>query len=496
MFRWYLTTVLVLFTAGNVPAQSAKTETRPLTLDECVALALEHNFDVQIERLNPEVSRLSLEAAYAPYEPGLSFSMFEDYGRRAGFLDPTLNIPRPANETTTERFASSVSGQLPFGTTYSSGVDLSRSSGTQFGNNSQYDPRISMNIRQPLLKNAWIDSARRQIQINEHNLNASELVLRDLLMRICTQVEVAYYDLIFSYKSVEVQQKALTLAERLLEDNRKRVQAGAMAPLEEKQAESQVAARKADLLSARQTLSVQQNVLKNLLTDDFMQWHPVSITPADTLIALPQILEEQDSWNKGVTMRPDLLRLKEELEKTNIELRYNKNQIFPQLDLVASYGQNGVDTQFSTALDDAFRGRNRFYSIGAEFRIPLSNKAARHRYESSKISKQQALLQLKQLEQSIIIEIDNAIQQVRTDYERVAATREARLYAEAALEAEEKKLANGASTSFVVLELQRNLTDARSAEIRSLADYNKSLAQLFQSEGSTLDKHNLFLSVE
>jgi outer membrane protein TolC len=88
-------------------------------------------------------------------------------------------------------------------------------------------------------------------------------------------------------------------------------------------------------------------------------------------------------------------------------------------------------------------------------------------------------------------EIDNAIKVARSSYRRVGATREARQYAEAALEAEEEKLANGKSTSFEVLRLQRDLTQARSAEIGALTEYNKALATVAQTEGTTLRRHRI-----
>lgn len=106
------------------------------------------------------------------------------------------------------------------------------------------------------------------------------------------------------------------------------------------------------------------------------------------------------------------------------------------------------------------------------------------------------LLQLKQLEQRIIVEIDNAVRQARTAFEKIESTRQARLYAESALDAEQKKLENGRSTSFFVLQLQRDLTAARSAEIRALADYNKTLANLALSEGTTLEKNNIGLELK
>jgi outer membrane protein TolC len=125
--------------------------------------------------------------------------------------------------------------------------------------------------------------------------------------------------------------------------------------------------------------------------------------------------------------------------------------------------------------------------------FPLSNRTAKNNYKSGKLTKELLLLEFKRLEQGIIVEIDNAVKQAQTAYEKIEATRQARLYAEAALDAEQKKLENGKSTSFFVLQLQRDLSAARSAEIRALADYNKSLSTLSKSEGTTLEKANIGL---
>jgi outer membrane protein TolC len=134
--------------------------------------------------------------------------------------------------------------------------------------------------------------------------------------------------------------------------------------------------------------------------------------------------------------------------------------------------------------------------VGGQMSIPLGNRTARYNYRGSKATQEQIALQLKQLQQTIIIQIENRIATTQTDYQRVQATREARVYAEAALEAEQKKLESGKSTSFEVLRLQRDLTAARSSEIRALADYNIDLAQLAFNEGSTLERRHVNLEVK
>jgi outer membrane protein TolC len=127
--------------------------------------------------------------------------------------------------------------------------------------------------------------------------------------------------------------------------------------------------------------------------------------------------------------------------------------------------------------------------------VPLGNVGARNDYKASLSTREQRILEARQLEQNVLIQIENSIANARTSLERVEATRQARLYAEDALKAEEMKLSKGKSTSFIVLDLQSQLTSARSAEIRALADYNISLAQLAKNEGSTLERRGVELKM-
>ena len=142
-------------------------------------------------------------------------------------------------------------------------------------------------------------------------------------------------------------------------------------------------------------------------------------------------------------------------------------------------------------MDNVGEGNAPFYSYGAQLIVPLGNISARNNYKAAKATMQQIELQLKQLEQNILVQIDNAVKQAQSAYESVEATKQARIYAEAALDAEQKTYAVGKATTFEVLTYQNNLTAARSQEIRALANYNEALATLAQQEGSTLDLHNI-----
>jgi outer membrane protein TolC len=172
-------------------------------------------------------------------------------------------------------------------------------------------------------------------------------------------------------------------------------------------------------------------------------------------------------------------------------LKFDRNQLFPSLDLKGSYGYGGGGRQYSDTLGQINSGNQPYYSYGAQLSIPLSNVGPRNTYNSDKVTLQQYMLQLKQLEQNILVEIDNAVKQAQSDYQSVEATKQARIYAEAALDAEQKTYAVGKATTFEVLQYQNNLTAARSQEIRKLADYNEALANLAAQEGSTLERNSI-----
>jgi outer membrane protein TolC len=336
------------------------------------------------------------------------------------------------------------------------------------------------------------------IKVARNRIKYSELGLKQAIMSVATTVEQAYYDLIYDRENVTVQEKAVELATQLVVENKKRVEVGAMAPLDEKQAEAQAASIQAVLIAARSTLAIQANTMKQLLTDDYAAWEPAELQPTAPLTAPVRVLDRQLSWSKGLTERPDLLQAKLDVERQGITLKYNRNQLFPELDLVGSYGQgaNGTISEFSQALNQIGQGSRPYYSYGAQLIFPIGNDSARAAYKKGKLAMEQYLLTLKKLEQTIMATIDDDIKQAQSSYQQVAATRAAREYAKDALDAEQKKLESGKSTTYTVLQMQRDLTTARGNEIQALAAYNKALAQLSLDEGSTLQRLSISLEVK
>jgi outer membrane protein TolC len=479
---------------------NAGTNPRPITLAECVSLALSNNLGLQIERINPTVARLSLNAALGGYDPELRLSAdHNDTESGSRLLGGGFSVPGSKSET--DSYAAGLGGLLPWGMTYDVSARADEQTGESYSLNSSnaiitipfQDSQSSLRgtLTQSLLKNSTIDGTRLNIRISRIGVQQSDLALRYSIMTTVTEVELSYYNLFLARESVKVQEKAVELAEKLVQENKRRVEVGAMAPLDEKQAESQAASSRADLLQAQRGVAAAENALKQKLTDDFASWANFELIPAELLKSEIQVFDIQNSWGRGLSDRPDLLQAKLDIEAQGVRIKYNRNQVWPQLDVYGTYGYNGSGSDLDNSWDEVRRRDRPFWVVGGQFSIPLGNRTARNSLKSSKATLEQLLLSVKSLEQGIMVQIDDAMKLAKASYERIKATRESREYSEAALEAEQKKLESGKSTSFEVLRLQRDLTSASSEEIRALTEYNRNLAQLSLAEATTFKRLGL-----
>jgi outer membrane protein TolC len=194
--------------------------------------------------------------------------------------------------------------------------------------------------------------------------------------------------------------------------------------------------------------------------------------------------------------RPDYRAAQNTVEQQNILIKFNRNQLWPEVDVKASYGYNTGGDNFNDSINNYGTGRNPVWAAGVTLSFPLGDRASRAGYHSAKLQAEQLLLQLKRLEQQIIVAVDNAVGHVQSNWKGVEAAREATRLANESYKAEKTKLLTGSSTTFLVLQAESQLADARSAQIRAEADYNESLVTLAQTEGTTLQRHHVQLNEE
>jgi outer membrane protein TolC len=503
-----LLTGSMLWTGLMLGAEPSTQQAKEVSLRECIETALVRNRTLQIERLTPQVARLALEGAYNYYDPVLFTQVQREHDADTGGFDPADFSRDAIYSAKSEVARGTLSGFLPTGLSYSLWGGYAHSEGTRnLLNFDSYKVVAGISARQPLLRDFWTDQGRTLIQVNKRLLKISELGVEYLVMDTINQVQQAYYELAFTIENLGARSRLLAAKEATLKAVRRQVEVGSLTALEEQLALAQVSRVQAELVAASNTVVQAENVLRTLLGYTISNWTEGPLVPTEPLSVVPQPLQLAASWERGLETRPDLAQMRQEVERAGIVLRFHRNQLFPNLDIVAGYGRRGANAvqtippaPASASLGAAFDqiGDNAAPNdmVGIVFSTPLSRVRERASYRAGKELKEQSLLRLQQKEELILREISDALNNASSARDRARATRLAKEYAEAALKAEERKLAGGTSSLFFVYQLQSDLSDAESAELRARADYNKALSQLRFAEGSLLDQHGLSVSLK
>jgi outer membrane protein TolC len=503
--------ILLLCLTPALHGQNSQPVNRPISLQEAIRMALERNLDIKLGQLTPQIGRLNIEGAYSYYDPVFASRASQNYVERPANFDPALGVVA-GSSTWTEDFRLGLSGNLPTGARYDLAGRLTRTSGDAFERLQdpvstnftfvgvtvpfQYQNDVTITLTQPFLRNFWTDAGRTDIKLAKSDYKRSALAVQFTVMDVVHQVSQSYYDLVAARDQVEVRKMAVQLKEQFLSETKKKVEAGTLAPLDEKQAESEAATARSDLIKARYDAEAAENILKGLITDNFSSLHSMTLDPSEKLIAVAQLFNVIESWRNGVEKRPDYLEKKERLERERISLKFTYNQLFPSLDVQGTYGRNGLGGTWGNSIDTLADAQFEKWGGAVIFTLPLTRKAERATHKIQKLNVEAAVLDMKKTEEVIIRDIDDAVKKIRSAYAAIESTREARVFAEAALDAEQKKLENGKSTNFQVLELQDKVTQARATEISALTAYNKALYDLYFREGTILERSKITVEVK
>jgi len=466
-----------------------------LTLDDAVARALERNLDLAVERLNPMIQDTNLERIHAAYRPTLTSQV----GHLARVQPPTSQLNGGTivqNDTST--YNTGLTQALKW-----SGGDLAVS----FNNNKQvssatfsnFNPAFNTNfaatLTQPLLRDFRIDGTRLQLKVTVINREISDIQLRGTLATTVANVRNAYWELVFSVQAVDVAKGSLDLADKLVQDNRARVEVGTMAPLDVVQSEAEAATRRQGLAQAEATMRTAELALKRLIvsgTDDPV-WR-ASITPVDRPEFRSEPLDVESAVRKALSSRTDLEQARKTLDSNDITMKFLHNQTLPAVDALANYGAAGLGgTQFirgglgsSQVLNtipggygDAWRtltGRDYpTWNFQVNFSYPLGGSAADALYARSRVQRNQTAAQLKALELQVATDVTNAALQAESSLKSYEAATVARSLAETRLSAEQSRFEVGLSTNFFVVQAQRDLATAQNSELRALLNYRRAV---------------------
>ncbi len=503
-----LTSILAatFFSCGCAFSQT--NEVTPLALRDAIHTALRNNRLLQIERINPELARAALTEAWSAYDPVFSAHADRENTTEPGGFDP-LNPQNEPYSAKSEVLRSSLTGVLPTGLSYGLNGEYVYSEVETATRSAEYRLGANLSLRQPLLRNLWIDQFRYTIHVNRNNVKISEHGVRFVAMTVASEVRQGYAELAFAWENLRVQRDLLQTRQDFLRGIRRQVEVGTFTVLEERLGQSQEAAVRTTLFAASNAIAIAANNLKTLLGYNATNWTMEVFSPTDSLIVVPRRFHVATSWDNGLINRPDLAQLNYEVKNAQINVKYRRNQLFPSLDIFGGYGLRGVSSlethppatvfpnpPFSVAWDQLTHGDAPRDVVGLILTFPLSFSGERANFRESKLLRQQANLRVKEKEELIMREVADAIQFAQSSYDRLQSAREATQFAEQALAAQEQKLIGGKGDVSFVLQAQTDVASARTREILAKRDYNVALAQLDFAEGTILDQEKIDIVIE
>ncbi|MGH7897236.1 MAG: TolC family protein [Candidatus Binatia bacterium] len=484
-----------------------------LSLREAVAIALENNPGIAVERLGPARARAEIDRVNGAFDP-----IFRADGSVSRIVSPVSSALAGAlvlrqKET---RFGFGVEKLLRTGATFEIAANSEElNTNSRFtGLRPQYKPTLDFSIEQPLLRNFGIDLTILLVRSAEAGSAIAYYQYEARIAALVKQVVQAYWRVVQARESLKAEEDGLRLARALVKDNEARVRAGTLPPVAVKEASAEAASREARVISAENEVAVAGDALRLLLQrNPGGTFLPRAIDPADSPDVREIETDDQLILENAIGGRPEILLTRYDLQNRKILAKVKRNNLLPSLDLKAAYGLNGLsgravpqrsfdsgeivvtpfDGDYGRGLDRLSSNDFNSYSAGFAFSVPLGNNAAEAEFVQSQIDVRRGELGYKQLLADVTLEVRRTIADVRASSKRITATRLARELAAETLDQQRKRYEVGLSTTKDLLDFQQRLTSARAEEIRALVDYNVSVASLRQAEGTLLEQFDIVL---
>ncbi len=562
-----------------------------LSLKDAIALTIENNLDVELQRFGPRLAQSDLARAQGggllrgvpltirqlaqgvggPGAPLLSTvggsspvsnvpsnsadlatiteqttdlsilgSSALSNGSKIPSFDPAIvgslnwqrqSIPQPAfsNYSATALNTNGSNANLSWQQSFETGGTVSVGYNSNYINTNtprfDYNPyttsSLGLNVTQPLLQGFGIATNRRFIRIAKNNERITDFVFRQQLIETVSAVIRLYWDYVSLEEDVRVKQQAAAASRKLFEDNKTQVEVGTLAPLELKRAQAEVARSRQDLTNSQNLVLQQELLLKNVITrtgtaDPLLR--SARIVPLDHIDVPAQedVRPVQDLLDAAIQARPDLAQAHIQIENSNISLRGSKSALLPELDFLGSL-QNGALTGqannnlipvgstltrvpdsffvggYGNSLGQLFGHNFPNYTVGLQLNIPLKNRVAQADVVRDELQVRQSEVRERQLVNQIRLEVENALVALQRSRASYDAAVETRALQEDALAAEQERYQVGASTSFFVIQYQRDLEQARSTEVIAKNNYAKARAALDRATGATLARNEVEL---
>jgi outer membrane protein len=469
------------------PARAAQAGPKvDLTVDEAVARALERNVTLASQRLTPQTFDYQIAGLWANYRPVVNSTLSSQTATQLG--RQTIDGGSKTNLDTAQWNGGVSQNMRWYGGNYQLNFTNNRITTTQ--NNALLNPSFASVLQaqytQPILQNLKIDLNRANILTTQISQDISQLDLKATTASITAQVRNAYWDFVFAGLNVENQRASLDLASKLVADNRARVEIGTLAPIDIVQAQAEEATRRQNVVTAEATLENAELALKVLIvsgTEDPL-W-AASLNPTDRPTPGTEAIDVEGAIRNALGQRTDLQTAKKNIDSANVTLKSLNNQTLPTLNAVGQFifrGQGGLSTDpgvppsnWWDALSNVGRIDAPTWTFQLNFQYPLGTSQADANKARQRIIVQQEQTQVKATELQVATDVTAAAINIRSSLEAIRQAAAARELSEKRLEAAQSKLDVGMATNFEVVQAQRDLADARNAELRQQLNYRRAI---------------------
>ena len=459
-----------------------------LTLEDALFLALRANKNIRAARLGADAAEARTEGPKGEFDPEVFLELTRGRSNR-----PEAAVPIERERLAEGGLVAGVRKRAQTGTTLelAASTQYSRDLSEPDGLNPSYEPELRVSLRQDLLKDFGIDVNRTDILIARNNWKISAEQLKDSVLANLFEVERVYWELYFAMADLKLRRTQLERAGKLVETAEALVRVGRSSELEIVRAMSSEASQRVTILAAENEVEKLRHGLLRLLGVLDVYAVDRDFRPADEPPTKAVAVPFDEAMQAAQKARPDYVQAHLQVENNRLAMRFAKNQRLPELSLFGEYSLSGMGDDPDSSLDELDSGDFASWRAGVSFEVPLPDRAGRSDYRAARFEYERAKVELDSVLERITREVADALADVRTQKERIAAARTARELAERALRDEEKSYKLGRSDSLDVINAQDALAAAERDEVRALADYAVALANLSRVEGTTLEEKGI-----
>ena len=476
---------------------------RPLSLQEALFFSLENNIDIQIAILQPQIAEQNTIQAEAAFDFVFGAGASKKRSRipQQQILSP-VGAPLNSDETSTDQFLSNASliKNLYGGGTLTASTNITKSETEAGGFSYSPDPAWqtvgTLELNQPILRNFGKKITLAQVRLSEINKSQSDEDLRSSLNTTVAATEQSYLDLSFQWKKLQISLWLLEQGEQVVEILELR-RSYDTSEADYAQAVATVQQRTAEVIKQQSVVQSASDNLKKLInTDNYLLDSEDIIQPVGELSANPISISLRQALITAVSNRPDLRNLSLQINAREIDVEVADNARLPQLDMQAQMSFYGLGDNASDGYSEVFGGDYVNYLVGLSFQVPLGNRSAEANFQSSRLKKMSAVATYKRGVQQATIEVKSALRNIVTNAALIQANKAFRVAQTENLRAltVEETMA-GLTPTFLNLKLQTQtgLASARTAELRAIVDYNKSISSLYKAMGTSLEQRQIEL---